>query len=781
MTVGVDDELRIREYPGDDTATPRAYGFKILDADDLLVTRVNADGSETVLVRGTHYTVSGAGNPTGGDVTPLAPIATGTSWRIEGDMALDQPTDYTAGDDFPSESHERGLDRSMIAHQEVRRDLNDTLGRSWVVPRGEAGGVLPPAAERAGKYRAWDGAGNETLASGTGGGDAALRGDMANPTIGALLLAWKRGGVGAVLRTVLAKLFDLPPSSADYGADPTGVLDSSIALQNLFADMATTGRANALSGTYKVTKPLVIPPGILEGGNVVLDFLSANPADFPGDANGTCVTVLGGAMVKLPNLSSDLAIGDRIFSFVAPHGLAVGDSFNLPGTVDYAGNGWRAYYRKGEMFRVAYVVGDPATSTSVAVEGACRDTYPAADVEVWKRSGDSFTNGCASLTIFAPDTIGQVIDFVGLDLSNIDRLRAEGGKWSAISITNCFGVFGENLKARQNAAGTGNYGIVISNSQDARLRGNAYGYFNGITVGGGLTTGGLVGMNRDIHFEGIGASHPTGGLAGANFHGNVENSSYRGVFINGLVMAGHNNEAHGEFIGKSAQPPITFAEMHGHEFKVTGTARTTGTDIAGIVGAIHQTGFGTNSVAPGTPSTARYGGRTVLDLRLYIEQATRMLLWRPTDLVRGDVVLDVRFDIMKGHGTTRMMIHSKNGTGNDFPLVEINRLNVMDTGGPAITWSVNAGTKFNNFRQDATVTVSGSGAASYTQAVTFPIPYPRAPRCWPKINGPTIAGTSPLTEAIKNVTATGGTVEVSTTDKVNQTVNSTVAVMAMSQ
>jgi hypothetical protein len=565
------------------------------------------------------------------------------------------------------------------------------------------------------------------------------------------------------------------------GADPTGVLDSTIALQNLFADMAITGRANLLSGTYKVTKPLVIPPGILEGGNVVLDFRSANPADFPGANNGTCVTVQGGAMTQLPDLASDLAIGDRLMTFVSAHALAVGDSFNLSGKVDYAGNGWRAYYRKGEMFRVAYVVGDPATSTSVAVEGACRDTYPAADVEVWKRSGDSFTNGCASLTIFAPDTIGQVIDFVGLDLSNIDRLRAEGGKWSAISITNCFGVFGENLKARQNAAGTGNYGIVISNSQDARLRGNAYGYFNGITVGGGLTTGGLVGMNRDIHFEGIGASHPTGGLAGANFHGNVENSSYRGVFINGLVMAGHNNEAHGEFIGKSAQPPITFAEMHGHEFKVTGTARTTGTDIAGIVGAIHQTGFGTNSVAPGTPSTARYGGRTVLDLRLYIEQATRMILWRPTDLVRGDVVLDERFDIMKGHGTTRLMIHSKNGTGNDFPLVEINRLNVMDTGGPAITWSVNPGTKFSNFRQEVTATVSGSGAATYTQAVTFPIPFPRAPRCITTINGPSIAGSSPITDTIKSVTATGGTVEISTTDKVNQTVSSTVAVMAMSQ
>lgn len=198
MTVGVDDELRIREYPGDDTATPRAYGFRILDVDDLRVTRVEANGSETVLVRGTDYTVSGAGNPTGGDVTPLAPIVTGTIWRIEGDMALDQPTDYTAGDEFPAESHERGLDRSMIAHQEARRDLNDTAARSWLVPRGETGGTLPAQADRVGKYQAWDADGKPVAASGTGA-DGDLRGDLGENADagGAALVGYKGRSVAA--------------------------------------------------------------------------------------------------------------------------------------------------------------------------------------------------------------------------------------------------------------------------------------------------------------------------------------------------------------------------------------------------------------------------------------------------------------------------------------------------------------------------------------------------------------------------------------------------------
>lgn len=170
MTVGVDDELRIREYGGDNSANPRSVPFKFLDNDDLRVTRTNADGSETALVRGVHFTVAGAGNPAGGSVTPLAPIEVGTSWRIEGAMSLGQPTDYTAGDDFPSESHERGLDRSMIAHQEARRDIEDTRGRSFMVPRGEVAGILPSAAARSGKYAAFNGEGEMLAVAAAPGG-----------------------------------------------------------------------------------------------------------------------------------------------------------------------------------------------------------------------------------------------------------------------------------------------------------------------------------------------------------------------------------------------------------------------------------------------------------------------------------------------------------------------------------------------------------------------------------------------------------------------------------
>jgi hypothetical protein len=150
-----------------------------------------------VLVRGTDFTVAGAGNSEGGSVTPLAPIATGTLWRIEGEMALDQPTDYTAGDDFPAESHERALDRAMIAAQELRRDATDTAVRALMVPRGEIAPTLPSAAGRAGGYLAFDAEGLPIRAPGTGN-DPDLRGQLASAGGDALVLT-SRGALSQVV------------------------------------------------------------------------------------------------------------------------------------------------------------------------------------------------------------------------------------------------------------------------------------------------------------------------------------------------------------------------------------------------------------------------------------------------------------------------------------------------------------------------------------------------------------------------------------------------------
>jgi hypothetical protein len=625
----------------------------------------------------------------------------------------------------------------------------------WV---GDAGTVV--------LYRNDAGVGTEiaelaTAASLAGKVDTAALGSPA----GGAMVGFKQDGAGAVDRDMLAKAKEML-STTDMDAAIDGTTDDSDALIATFAQMAITGRANLLSGTYKVTKPLIIPPGVIEGGNVVLDFSGADLADFP---DGRCITFLGAAPSQIANIDTDMAFGDRTFSFAAAHGLLQDESYQLCGTVDYAGNGGRAYYRKGEIFRVASV-GD---ATTLASEMAARDTYAAADVEVWKRSGDRFTQGCASLTIIGPDTIDYVAAFANLDRTIIDNLRAVGGKFGSIWIGNCYQVTGKNVDARQTSSAGGgnqNYGIVISNCQDVRINGRAYGYFVGFTVGGSGGAGKYI-MNRDIHFEGPVGSDPTGGLAGFGLHGNSEYCSYRGVATNGVVLAGNKSEAHGEFIKARGFSPVQVSEMHGADFTVTGTLRSSGADLPSTQGAVTQTGMG---------EYLRYGGRSLFDLKIYAPNAKGLFLWRSTGLARSDVVLDLRLDIMEAHATQRVINLNKN-SGGDIPLVEVNRLRVIDNA-VAITWSLNAATAVKGMRDEQRVTVTGTGASSYTQAVTFPVTFPRAPIVWPALASQIVGGTARQVVGLSgSPTATGCTVQLGSVDGTNQNANAAVSVVAMSQ
>lgn len=285
MTVGVDDELRVREYPGDDSANARAVPFYFLDNDDLKVTRIDADGSETVLVRGTHYSVAGAGNPTGGSVTPLAPIATGTSWRIEGDISLGQPTDYTGGDDFPAESHERGLDRSMIAHQEARRDLLDLYVRALLLPRGETAPAIPDPLTRASRFLGFDAAGNVIFSFGTGA-DAGLREDMADPDIGGSLLAYAAGLTFKQMLDIQQVSVRRHGAVGDLNLGTGAGTDDTAAIQAAIDAVAAEGGGFVYferGKAYKVTADIIVKENVrvdLNGATVAGYFNGGNASTF---------------------------------------------------------------------------------------------------------------------------------------------------------------------------------------------------------------------------------------------------------------------------------------------------------------------------------------------------------------------------------------------------------------------------------------------------------------------------------------------------------------------
>jgi len=121
MTVA--SELNRIQYAGNGSQTIFPYTFKIFTNTDLKVYLTDVLGGETLLTLTTHYSVSGVGSETGGNVTMVTPPATGETLTIIRQLPLTQETDYTEADKFPAQSHENALDRQVMIAQQLNEQL----------------------------------------------------------------------------------------------------------------------------------------------------------------------------------------------------------------------------------------------------------------------------------------------------------------------------------------------------------------------------------------------------------------------------------------------------------------------------------------------------------------------------------------------------------------------------------------------------------------------------------------------------------------------------------
>ena len=148
-------------YSGNSSTTVFAYTFKIFADTDLEVIIRSSTGTETTKTLTTHYTVSGAGDASGGNVTFTSgnTPATGETVVIRRGVPQTQAIDYIANDPFPAESHEEGLDRATMTIQQMQEELD----RSFKVSRTNS--ITTPeftedAATRASKTLGFDSTGN---------------------------------------------------------------------------------------------------------------------------------------------------------------------------------------------------------------------------------------------------------------------------------------------------------------------------------------------------------------------------------------------------------------------------------------------------------------------------------------------------------------------------------------------------------------------------------------------------------------------------------------------
>jgi len=153
MTVST--TINRKEYDGNGATVAFAYPYPFLANADLVVLYVDANGVSATWVLDTHYTVTGAGTESSGQVTvKTSPTdytpATGTQIIIYRDPALTQSTDFVNNSALDAEVLEQALDRQTMVSQRTRelteRSMrladSDTSGASVVLPLPTASKLL---------------------------------------------------------------------------------------------------------------------------------------------------------------------------------------------------------------------------------------------------------------------------------------------------------------------------------------------------------------------------------------------------------------------------------------------------------------------------------------------------------------------------------------------------------------------------------------------------------------------------------------------------------------
>jgi len=213
---------RMPPYAGDGSQTIFPFTFKIFVNTDLRVYLTNVLGVKTLLTLTTHYSVSGAGSESGGNVTMVTPPATGETLTIIRQLPLTQETDYTEADKFPAQSHENALDRQTMISQQLDDKFNRVPILSEVTTKTSV--VFP---ENISGYPSY--------------------------------LRWNAAGSGLELATVLPSTgFDLEWIDArSYGASLTGAT-----LAAAIAANPNGGILYVSHGSWLITSDLTIPANI---------------------------------------------------------------------------------------------------------------------------------------------------------------------------------------------------------------------------------------------------------------------------------------------------------------------------------------------------------------------------------------------------------------------------------------------------------------------------------------------------------------------------------------
>lgn len=154
------------QYTGNGVTTVFTGSFRILDQTHITVVLTSPAGVDTVQALTSNYSVAGVGGSSFTVTFVVAPPS-GHTITIARNVPITQELDLVLNDEFPSTEMENALDKVVMVAQQV----NESVSRSLRTASSDTVALqtIPPAAQRASKYLAFDASGNPVAASGTPG------------------------------------------------------------------------------------------------------------------------------------------------------------------------------------------------------------------------------------------------------------------------------------------------------------------------------------------------------------------------------------------------------------------------------------------------------------------------------------------------------------------------------------------------------------------------------------------------------------------------------------
>jgi len=254
--------------------------------------------------------------------------------------------------------------------------------------------------------------------------------------------------------------------------------------------------------------------------------------DLSGIASGTCIGN-SGSLTRIADVNGGFTInqGRNLVTLASAPAVASGDWICIYNPTDYSYSGWRNYYRAGEWKQVLSVSGNNITTTEPFYA-----SYAAADVQVYRMN--SVRCRLANVRLLGGSGNKQLVIFSQVDGAIFDRVTSEGANYSGYGFDRCVRGVVYDPQVRNIGAGFDDYGIVAGNSQHIKThRGSIYGRRHAVAQGGLDAVCSV--PCRDIRtYDAILRNDPEQNVGAADFHGNVEESSFERCTIYGGVKFG---------------------------------------------------------------------------------------------------------------------------------------------------------------------------------------------------------------------------------------------------